>query len=208
MSNVFSKNLRYLRNKKDMDQDELAKLLGRKSSSSISEWEKGTYTPKSGVLSDIAKIFNVNLEDLMNEDLTKEISNIKNITKITPIPILGKVACGDPIDAEENIKGYTYELPDTLPVGEFICLETVGDSMHPTIPEGSNVIIRKQPDVESGEIAAVLLNGDLEATLKRVKKQKNNIVLIPDNSDHDPIIVNEEYPAKIIGKAVKFTQNL
>ncbi|MDQ0159008.1 LexA family protein [Alkalibacillus salilacus] len=208
MSNVFSKNLRYLRNKKDMDQDELAKLLGRKSSSSISEWEKGTYTPKSGVLSDIAKIFNVNLEDLMNEDLTKETSNIKNITKITPIPILGKVSCGDPIDAEENIKGYTYELPDTLPVGEFICLETVGDSMHPTIPEGSNVIIRKQPDVESGEIAAVLLNGDLEATLKRVKKQKNNIVLIPDNSDHDPIIVNEEYPAKIIGKAVKFTQNL
>ncbi|HER4029833.1 TPA: helix-turn-helix transcriptional regulator, partial [Streptococcus pyogenes] len=65
-------NLKYLRLKKNMEQLELANLLGRKSSSSISEWEKGKYTPKSGLLSDIAAIFDVSLTALMEEDLTLE----------------------------------------------------------------------------------------------------------------------------------------
>ncbi|SUO82863.1 Transcriptional regulator [Streptococcus pyogenes] len=68
----FASNLKYLRLKKNMEQLELANLLGRKSSSSISEWEKGKYTPKSGLLSDIAAIFDVSLTALMEEDLTLE----------------------------------------------------------------------------------------------------------------------------------------
>lgn len=54
---MFSKNLKFLREKKNMEQLELAEMLGRKSSSSISEWEKGKYTPRIGTLNDIAKIF-------------------------------------------------------------------------------------------------------------------------------------------------------
>lgn len=69
---MFSDNLKYLREKNNMDQIELATKLGRKSTSSISEWEKGKYQPKAGVLSDIAHIFNVNLDDLMNKDLRNE----------------------------------------------------------------------------------------------------------------------------------------
>ncbi|HHD5489716.1 TPA: helix-turn-helix domain-containing protein [Streptococcus pyogenes] len=68
----FASNLKYLRLKKNMEQLELANLLGRKSSSSISEWEKGKYTLKSGLLSDIAAIFDVSLTALMEEDLTLE----------------------------------------------------------------------------------------------------------------------------------------
>lgn len=68
----FASNLKYLRLKNNMEQLELANLLGRKSSSSISEWEKGKYTPKSGLLSDIAVIFDVTLTDLMEKDLTLE----------------------------------------------------------------------------------------------------------------------------------------
>lgn len=68
----FATNLKYLRLKRNMEQLELANLLGRKSSSSISEWERGKYTPKSGLLSDIAAIFNVSLTDLMEKDLTLE----------------------------------------------------------------------------------------------------------------------------------------
>ncbi|BBE41104.1 helix-turn-helix domain-containing protein [Streptococcus dysgalactiae] len=68
----FASNLKYLRLKNNMEQLELANLLGRKSSSSISEWEKGKYTPKSGLLSDIAAIFDVTLTDLMEKDLTLE----------------------------------------------------------------------------------------------------------------------------------------
>ncbi|MDT7015379.1 XRE family transcriptional regulator [Levilactobacillus namurensis] len=69
---MFSDNLKYLREKNNMDQIELATKLGRKSTSSISEWEKGKYQPKAGVLSDIAHIFNVSLDDLMNKDLRNE----------------------------------------------------------------------------------------------------------------------------------------
>ncbi|WP_269760008.1 helix-turn-helix domain-containing protein [Streptococcus dysgalactiae] len=68
----FASNLKYLRLRNNMEQLELANLLGRKSSSSISEWEKGKYTPKSGLLSDIAAIFDVTLTDLMEKDLTLE----------------------------------------------------------------------------------------------------------------------------------------
>ncbi|MDK6368487.1 MULTISPECIES: XRE family transcriptional regulator [Aerococcus] len=79
---MFNSNLKYLRNKFGLQQEELANQLGRKSGSTISEWEKGTYTPKIKVLSEIASIFNVDLDDLMNKDLTtNDIESI--IDKIT-----------------------------------------------------------------------------------------------------------------------------
>lgn len=74
--NLFAENLKFLRSKNGMEQLDLAKRLGRKSSSSISEWEKGKYTPKAGVLNDIARIFNVSLSELMSTD----IANPENTT--------------------------------------------------------------------------------------------------------------------------------
>ncbi|AII13154.1 XRE family transcriptional regulator [Lactococcus lactis] len=70
--NYFAINLKYLRQKNNIEQLELANLLGRKSSSSVSEWEKGKYTPKAGVLNDIAKIFSIPLSKLMNENLSEQ----------------------------------------------------------------------------------------------------------------------------------------
>ncbi|MBH0903174.1 helix-turn-helix transcriptional regulator, partial [Enterococcus faecium] len=78
---MFAENLKFLREKYNIDQQELAEKLGRKSSSSISEWEKGKYTPKLKTLNEIAKIFNVDIDDLMNIDLS--ISN--QIYNILPI---------------------------------------------------------------------------------------------------------------------------
>lgn len=68
--------------------------------------------------------------------------------------------------------------------------------------------IRKQPDVEEGEIAAVVINGDNEATLKRVKRQNGLTMLIPDNTNYKPHIITESNPAAILGKAVKVSFNL
>ncbi|HFI0282876.1 TPA: helix-turn-helix domain-containing protein [Streptococcus suis] len=68
--NYFASNLKLLRQKHGMEQIDLANRLGRKSSSSISEWERGKYTPKAGVLNDIAKIFNISLSELMSSDLS------------------------------------------------------------------------------------------------------------------------------------------
>ncbi|MCK6017901.1 hypothetical protein KQH30_11245 [Enterococcus faecium] len=69
-------------------------------------------------------------------------------------------------------------------------------------------MIRKQPDVEEGEIAAVVINGDNEATLKRVKRQNGLTMLIPDNTDYKPYIITESNPTTILGKAVKVSFNL
>lgn len=76
---MFAKNLKFLREKNAMEQIELAQRLGRKSSSSISEWEKGKYTPKIGVINDIAEIFGVSISDLMDADLSLKIDSVLSL---------------------------------------------------------------------------------------------------------------------------------
>lgn len=209
---MFAKNLKYLRAKRGIEQIELARMLGKKSGSSISSWESGTYTPKIGTLAKIADIFNVDLDDLMNIDLSDgpRPSNLipVNTAAVSLIPILGTIKCGQPILAEANITGYREELSDRLPSGNLFYLRSQGDSMLPTIPEGSLVLIREQPTVEYGEVAAVLVNGDTEATLKRVKKQGDIVMLIADNPDYPPYVITKDNPARIIGKAVLVSTEL
>lgn len=131
-----------------------------------------------------------------------------NRASIVSIPILGTIKCGQPILAEDNITGYREELSDRLPSGNLFYLKSQGDSMVPTIPEGSLVLIREQPTVEYGEVAAVLVNGDTEATLKRVKKQGDIVMLIADNPDYPPYVITKDNPARIIGKAVLVSTEL
>lgn len=132
----------------------------------------------------------------------------KRVTGLVKIPVLGTITCGDPILAEENFEEYREEISDLLPTGNLFYLRTKGDSMAPTIPNNSYVLIKEQAEVENGEIAAVLVNGDEEATLKRVKKIGDEILLYPDNNKYEPILVNEENPARIVGKAIKFSVDL
>ena len=127
---------------------------------------------------------------------------------VVRVPVLGTIKCGQPILAEENITGYREELSDRLPSGNLFYLKSQGDSMLPTIPEGSLVLIREQPTVEYGEVAAVLVNGDTEATLKRVKKQGDIVMLIADNPDYPPYVITKDNPARIIGKAVLVSTEL
>ena len=130
------------------------------------------------------------------------------VSQLISIPVLGDIACGDPITAEENIQGYRDEVADTLPTGNLFYLHCKGDSMAPTIPNGAYVLIRQQPDVEDGEIAAVLVNGDTEATLKRVKRQGDLVMLMPDNQSYTPYVVTPDNPARILGKALKMSADL
>ena len=205
---MFSKNLKYLWEKHGMEQIELANLLGRKSSASISEWESGKYSPKIGVLSQIASIFHVELDDLMNKDLSFKPTNLIPIKQTKLIPVIGTIACGSPIFAEQNVIDTVAFPVELLPGGEVFFLKANGDSMEPDIKDGSYVMIRKQEDVENGEIAAVLLNGDEDSTLKRVRKMGNTILLEAINDAYEPYLVNEENPARIIGKAVKVLNDL
>ena len=131
------------------------------------------------------------------------IPNIIPIPKMKKIPLLGTIACGEPILAEENIDAYISvdENSDAT-----FALKCKGDSMITArIFDGDVVYIRPQPDVENGEIAAVLI--DNEATLKKVYKAKNKITLSPCNPMYADMVYTDEQlnTIKILGKAVAFT---
>lgn len=201
---ILGENLQRLLDSKGIDQTILAEHL-EVSNAAVSYWISGEKYPRIDKIQKIADFFNVPKSYLTEERPTNLYEVKPNFIKI---PIVGTVACGDPIIAEQNIEGYTYELADNLPTGNIFALIAKGDSMEPTIQNGCKVFIREQPDCESGEIAAVLLNGDSEATLKRIRKQGETIILLPENPKYEPIIVDESNPARIIGKAIRVIKDL
>lgn len=128
--------------------------------------------------------------------------NIIPLPKMKKIPLLGTIACGEPILANENIEALINA--DENLNADF-ALRCKGDSMiNARIFDGDIVYIREQPDVEDGEIAAVLIGE--EATLKRVYKYPSKVVLRPENPLYDDMIYSKEEmnEVRILGKAVAF----
>lgn len=141
-------------------------------------------------------------------------NNILNIPELLPlpetkdIPLIGTIACGEPILAEENIEDYVKVNKN---ISAEFALRCKGDSMiDARIRSGDIVYIHQQPDVENGEIAAVLIGN--EATLKRVFKypEKNMLMLRPANSSYEDLIYtgDELNDIRIIGKAVAFLSKI
>ena len=198
-----------LRKKQQVSISELARRVSM-SKSTVSLYFKKEREFPVNRLDDFAMALHTTPEDVLG---VIDNSNVKNPSNViyplsdslqrVKIPIIGEIACGDPITAEENIEGYTEEtFEKPIPSGTLFALRCKGHSMEPTIHDGSLVTIREQPTVEDGEIAAVLVDGDNEATLKRVKHQGDLIMLMPDNKEYDPIILDKNNPGRIVGKAV------
>lgn len=174
--------------------------------STVRKWESGDISSiRTDKVQRVAAALNTTLEYLLNgvaSDTVYDIKNIEPLPQIKPIPVIGNIACGAPIFADENFEGYA-EL-DARVNADF-ALRCRGDSMiNAHIFDGDLVFIRKQPTVENGEIAAVII--DQEATLKRVYKYPNRIELRPENPLF-PVLQYEgaELEAiQIIGKAVSF----
>lgn len=187
---------------------ELEKLTGI-SRSSLQRYANGV-TAKIPIdaIQTIAKAVGVEAEYIMgwtDSELT-HIKNIEPIPTMVKVPLLGTIACGEPILAEENIEDY-INMPEKAK-GTF-ALRCKGDSMiNARIFDGDIVFIREQPEVENGEIAAVLI--DDEATLKRVYKTENSIELRPENPTFKPLYYQKEEMNKvrILGKAVGFYSNI
>ncbi|MFC2679664.1 LexA family protein [Limosilactobacillus vaginalis] len=204
-----------LRKKQHVSISELARRVSM-SKSTVSLYFKKEREFPVNRLDDFAMALHTTPEDVLG---VIDNSNVKNPSNViyplsdslqrVKIPIIGEIACGDPITAEENIEGYTEEtFEKPIPSGTLFALRCKGHSMEPTIHDGSLVTIREQPTVEDGEIAAVLVDGDNEATLKRVKHQGDLIMLMPDNKEYDPIILDKNNPGRIVGKAVHVSWNI
>lgn len=184
-----------------LTQLELAKKT-ELSRSYIGDIEKDRYNPSVSTLQLIATATNTPLEDLLPSTKTASPTG-----RGVRIPVLGRVVAGIPIEAVEEILDYEEITPELAATGEFFALKIRGHSMEPRMMEGDVVIVRRQDDVDSGDVAIVLVNGN-EATVKRVKKQKDGITLIATNTSvYEPHYYSNkeiaELPVRILGRVVE-----
>lgn len=178
--------------------EEVGKMVGV-GKSTVMKWETGYIeNMKRDKIALLAKALKVSPLWIMGLDESDNIA----LVQTKKVPLLGEIAAGEPILATEDFKTYV-EIDDALHVD--FCLKVKGDSMiDARINDGDIVFIRKQPEVENGEIAAVLI--DNEATLKRFYKNNGGVILKPENSKYQPKYYTEKdfKDIRILGKAVFF----
>lgn len=200
----FKDILKGLRKKAGLTQKELAEKSGI-SYSYITKLENGFQTnPTYEILEALGEVLKAPVGAMYD---FSDVVDIEHKIKGVQIPVLGYVRAGIPIDAVEDILDYEEITPAMAATGDYFGLRVKGDSMEPKISEGDVVIVREQPDVESGEIAIVLINGD-DATVKRLVKYDNgSIALVALNPAYHPIIFTpeqiDELPVRVIGKVVE-----
>lgn len=200
----IASNIKAIRNKYGITQTQLGQIAGV-SDKAVSTWENGTAEPRLGAVQKIADHFGIPKSDIIDDN---NIPNVfKNKTKGVRIPVLGYVRAGIPIDAVEEILDWEEIHPSMAMTGDFFALKIKGDSMEPRITAGDVVIVREQSDVESGEIAIVLINGDEGTVKKLIKYENGSIALIASNPAYTPMIFTpeqvEELPVRVVGKVVE-----
>ena len=187
-----------LRNKNGLTQAQLARLCGVHQTA-VSQWEKGRTDPDRESMKILSEVFGVPVDTIMG------LSSGDN--KVI-IPVLGYVRAGVPIEAGEEILDYEEISPQLAATGDFFALQIRGNSMEPRICENDVVIVRKQSDVDSGDVAVVLVNS-MDATVKKVVKKGTSISLVPFNTNYDVMIYTAEeisrLPVTIIGKVVELS---
>lgn len=198
-------NIKILREHLGLSQEALAEKVGYGDRSSIAKIEAGKVDLSQSKIAAFASALNVTPAQLMGLDIEGPYlpANIIPMPKTYKVPLIGTIACGQPILAlEENDE--VVEVPENIKADFALCCK--GDSMiNARIFDGDIVYIRKQPEVETGEIAAVRI-GD-EATLKRVRLYPDKIILEPANPMYEPLVYRGEElnDIEILGKAVAFT---
>ncbi len=218
---TFNIRIKELRLERGYSLRELA-VLCNVSKSAIDMYEKGQRKPKYETLEALADIFNVDMEYLLGKsDVRNRYANMlgfdsleeaykagaklpSNIHPISTVslPLLGNVACGEPIFAEENVESYIDAEEGTQ--ADF-CLRVKGDSMiNARIFDGDIIFVKKQDIVDDGEIAVVLIED--EATVKRVyyDRENNVLTLVPENPTYKPMRYtgSELDTVRILGKVL------
>ena len=188
--------------RENINQVELSRIIGV-SESTVGKWILCKSMPRMGIIQKLADHFHVGKSYFL-EEAPKDSSPTGRGVRI---PVLGRVVAGIPIEAVEEILDYEEITPELAATGEFFALQVRGSSMEPTLRDGDVVIVKKQPTVDSGDIAIVLVNGN-DATVKEIKESPAGITLIGHNvavytphfySNHDI----ESLPIQIIGKVVE-----
>jgi len=197
---TFSTRLRHLMEEFNLTTYSLAEAVFL-TPATISRYMNGKMEPRRNTIEVLAKYFSVNPAWLMGtEGVERYLENKPGCKKI---PVVGTIAAGQPILAQEYIEGYEY-VPEHINVD--FCLRVKGDSMiNARILDGDLVYVRHQPDIENGEIAAVLIDRH-DATLKRVYKLDGSVILRAENPSYPDMIFTrkEAKTIQILGKAIFF----
>ncbi|WP_066924722.1 LexA family transcriptional regulator [Murdochiella massiliensis] len=202
---TFAKNFSHYLELKGITRADVSRLLGYPETT-LANWANGVNYPRIDKIQELADFFGIKKSDLIEDKIDAIINrqpDLHPIHKIRSVPILGTIACGTPIWAEENFEGYVGIDPMHMD-GEF-ALICKGDSMvDANIHNGDIVLMKKTSDVEDGKIAAVLIED--ETTLKKVYKKENLLVLQPCNSSYSPIVYSydeaEDKGVQILGECV------
>ena len=211
----FGSILKNLRTSRGITQGELATMLDV-SRSTVGMYETGGREPDFETMEAIADIFNVDMDYLMGRTqverkhpITPPVQDIppgfQPMPAMVEVPLVGRIACGSPILAEENIERMVC-VPEKWHATFTLTCE--GSSMEPKIHDGDLVAIRSQPTVENGEVAAVRIEGD--ATLKRVYLHDSFIELRAENPSFESIILAKEEMNTVVieGKAVGLCRDI
>ena len=204
----FKDILRKLRIEKGLTLQQVADYVGLQKAA-IYKYEHGLIVnPKRSLIEKLATLFQVSPSYLLG--VTDE-QHPQSVTSVR-IPILGRVVAGIPLEAITDIEGYEEITPKMASLGEYFALRIKGHSMEPQILDNDVVICKCQSDVESGDIAIILVNGD-EATCKQIKKSPEGVTLIGFNPVVYPphFYSNKEIaelPVNVIGKVVELRRSL
>lgn len=201
---LFRIQLKKLRENAGYSQYSFAEAFGV-AQSTIGNWESGKREPNFDTMQRLADFFGVTIDALLGRE---SVGGRPSPTQPGSmwIPVLGGVVAGVPIEAVEEILGWEEIDAKTAAQGEHFALRVKGDSMAPSLLDGDVVIVRQQPTADTGDIAVVIVNGD-EATVKRIKKSPEGLMLIPSNSAYEPMFYSNDQtaqlPVEILGKVVE-----
>jgi repressor LexA len=205
----IAENIKRIRTEHGLSQAELGKIAGV-SDKAVSTWELGIKTPRMGAVEKMANYFGIAksaiVDDVQSTSATSAVPpGFQPMPEMDMVPLVGRIACGTPITAEQNVERIVCVPSKWRSTFTLTCK---GDSMEPRIHDGDLVAIRKQPEVENGEIAAVRIGE--EATLKHVYLHENFIELRPENPAFNSIILSREDMNDVVieGKAVGLCRDI
>jgi len=188
-------NIRILRKQKNLSQHRLAEICGVHQTA-VSQWEQGRTKPDLDSVLKMSALFGLSVDELLMTESGRR----------THIPLLGSVRSGANSADGDDVVSFVEITADMAGGGEHFAVRVVGEAMRPVFTAGDVLIIRRQDDVNSGELALVRIGRD-GAVPRRIIKKGTSMMLVPFNTDFEPLMYTgeelAEKPVEIFGKIVE-----
>ena len=187
---MFKENVKFLREMQSKTQEEFARKFGYRSAAAVCQWERGTSVPPANVLSRLAEMADVTVDELLNADISASLEKRKHDTDMRAavrIKVYSSIHAGIPDEAIDEVVDWE-DIPAewTTNGRKYYGVRVKGDSMEPDYREGDTIIVQSLPQCESGDTCVVRVNGD-DAVLRKVIIHEDKMILQPLNPAYQPM---------------------